>query len=129
MAEHPPASGPLVLELPVTKVRRGHQLRLVIPGPSKAPSVRRDEKLVMLIAETHAARTLLSSNPGRSIAAIAASAGKCRTRQPASLTARDLLNADLPPGWDQQRQLLRSAERRVGKEWVSTCRSRSSPAP
>src|SRR3546814_2395975 len=83
MAEHPPASGPLVLELPVTKVRRGHQLRLVIPGPSKAPSVRRDEKLVMLIAETHAARTLLSSNPGRSIAAIAASAGKCRTRQPA----------------------------------------------
>src|SRR3546814_1461387 len=41
----------------LTKVRRGHQLRLVIPGPSKAPSVRRDEKLVMLIAETHAART------------------------------------------------------------------------
>src|SRR3546814_6334160 len=78
----------------LTKVRRGHQLRLVIPGPSKAPSVRRDEKLVMLIAETHAARTLLSSNPGRSIAAIAASAGKCRTRQPASLPARDLLNAD-----------------------------------
>src|SRR3546814_14751441 len=27
MAEHPPASGPLVLELPVTKVRRGHPLR------------------------------------------------------------------------------------------------------
>src|SRR3546814_16264326 len=60
----------------------------------------------MLIAETHAARTLLSSNPGRSIAAIAASAGKCPTRHPAPLTARDLLNADLPLGWDQQRQLL-----------------------
>src|SRR3546814_5589001 len=60
----------------------------------------------MLIAETHAARTLPSSNPCRSIAAIAASAGKCRTRQPASLTARDLLSADLPLGWDQQRQLL-----------------------
>src|SRR3546814_5205068 len=84
MAEHPPASGPLVLELPVTKVRRGHQLRLVIPGPSKAPSFRRDEKLVMLIAEPHAARTLLSSTPGRSIAAIAASAGKCRSEAPTS---------------------------------------------
>src|SRR3546814_18049522 len=46
MAEHPPASGPLVLELPVPKVRPGPQLRLVIPGPSKAPSVTRAEKLV-----------------------------------------------------------------------------------
>src|SRR3546814_20232284 len=103
MAEHPPASGPLVLELPVTKVRRGHQLRLVIPGPSKAPSVRRDEKLVMLIAETHAARKLLSSNPGRSIAAITASAGTCPTPLPATPPPPHLPNAALPLGWDPQR--------------------------
>src|SRR3546814_16152046 len=31
--------------------------------------------------------------------------------------------------WRTQRRAFRSEERRVGKEWVSTCRSRWSPYP
>ena len=118
------------LNLPATRVRRGHQLRLVIPGPqvlSGNPAAR-DEKLVALIAEAHAARKLLLASPERSIAAIAASHCRCRTRlgklaalaclapdivtaiveghQPATLTARALQQIDLPLAWPDQRGLL-----------------------
>jgi site-specific DNA recombinase len=120
----------LVLTLPATKVRRGHQLRLVIPGPQVlniTPSTR-DEKLVALIAEAHSARKMILASPEQSIAAIAASHGRCRTRlgklaalsclapdivtaivegrQPASLTARTLQDIDLPLAWTDQRALL-----------------------
>ncbi|MDG2003012.1 MAG: recombinase family protein [Novosphingobium sp.] len=120
----------LMLSLPVVKVRRGHQLRLVIPGPESEPSesARRDEKLVALVAEAHAARELLFSQPGISIAALAAAHGKCRTRlaklvalsclapdivtaivegkQPTTMNARTLLASDLPLSWaDQHAQL------------------------
>ena len=121
---------PLILALAATKVRRGHQLRLVIPGPEElsAAPARRDEKLVGLIAEAYAARQLILSRPGEPIAAIAASLGKCRTRlariaslaclapdivtaivqgrQPASLTTRTLQDIDLPLAWSDQRALL-----------------------
>jgi len=120
----------LMLMLPATKVRRGHQLRLIIPGPQAldiAPTTR-DEKLVSLIADAYQARKLILANPGQSIASIAATHNRCRTRlgkltalscmapdivtaivegrQPASLTARTLQNIDLPLGWAEQRALL-----------------------
>ena len=125
-----PASEPLVLTLPASKVRRGHQLRLIIPGPQSLniTSATRDEKLVALVAEAHAARKLLLASPEQSIASIAASHNRCRTRlgklaalgclapdmvcsivegrQPASLTARTLQDIDLPLAWPDQRVLL-----------------------
>ena len=121
---------PIVLTVPATKVRRGHQLRLVIPGPEEpsANPARRDGKLVALMAEAHAARQLILSQPDKSIASIAASAGKCRTRlgklaahaclapdivtaivqgrQPALLTSRTILDAQLPLAWPEQRRVL-----------------------
>jgi len=78
----PTSAEALVLTLPATKVRRGHQLRLIIPGPQvlNITPATRDDKLVALIAEAHAARKLLHASPGQSIASIAASHGRCRTR-------------------------------------------------
>jgi site-specific DNA recombinase len=120
----------LELTLPVVKVRRGHQLRLVIPGPSAAPKVpaKRDEKLVALLVEAHAAKQLVLSQPDRSIAAIAYAQGRCRTRlgkmvalsclapdivtaiiegrQPTTLTARSLMSIELPHVWSEQRRVL-----------------------
>ena len=126
----PPTNEALMFTLPATKVRRGHQLRLIIPGPQVlniAPATR-DEKLVSLIAEAHAARRLILASPDLSIASIAASHGKCRTRlgklaalaclapdivtaivegrQPANVTARTLQDIDLPLAWTDQRALL-----------------------
>ena len=121
---------PIILALPATRVRRGHQLRLVIPGPEElsAAPARRDEKLMALVAEAHAARRLILSQPDKSIASIAASIGKCRTRlakltslaclapdivtaivqgrQPATLTSRSMLEAELPLAWADQRGVL-----------------------
>ena len=81
-----------------------------------------------LIAEAHQARQLVLASPDQSIAAIAASHGRCRTRlgklaalsclapdivtaivegrQPPSLTARTLQDIDLPLAWADQRALL-----------------------
>jgi DNA invertase Pin-like site-specific DNA recombinase len=121
---------PMVLLVAATKVRHGHQLRLVIPGPQSltiAPTGR-DEKLVALLADAHQARKLILAHPGQSIAATASLHSRCRTRlgklaglaclapdivtaivegrQPATLTARTLQDIALPLVWDQQRALL-----------------------
>jgi site-specific DNA recombinase len=120
----------LILTLPATKVRRGHQLRLVIPGPQtiSIDQATRDDRLVALIAEAYQARQLILASPAPSIAAIAASHGRCRTRlgklaaigclapdiitaivegrQPPTLTARTLQDIDLPHAWADQRALL-----------------------
>ena len=118
------------LTCPATRVRRGHQLRLVIPSqkPINIAQATRDEKLVALVSEAHLARQLVLTNPERSIAAIAADHGRCRTRlgklaalsclapdivtaivegrQPPTLTARTLQDIDLPLAWTDQRALL-----------------------
>ena len=122
-------SEPIVLSLPVAKVRRGHQLRLVIPGPQTiAVPAARDARLVALLAEAHRARQLIISRPGTSIANIAAAHSRCRTRlarlvalsclapdivtaivegrQPQGLSARRLLEIELPLAWADQRALL-----------------------
>ncbi len=125
-----PAERSMVLTLAATRVRRGHQLRLIIPGPhilAIAPATR-DEKLVALLAEAHTARKLILASPEQSVASIAASQGRCRTRlgklaalsclapdivtaivegrQPPTLTARGLQDIELPLGWADQRALL-----------------------
>jgi site-specific DNA recombinase len=123
----------LVLTLAATKVRHGHQLRLIIPGLHilNITPATRDEKLVALVAEAHMARKLLAANPVQSIASIATSHNRCRTRlgkqaalaclapdivtaivegqQPPLrplLTARTLQDIDLPLAWADQRALL-----------------------
>ena len=120
----------MVLTLPATRVRHGHQIRLVIPSsqPISIAAATRDEKLVALMAEAHQARQLILAKPERSIAAIAADQGRCRTRlgklaalsclapdivtaivegrQPSTLTARTLQDIDLPLDWTEQRALL-----------------------
>jgi hypothetical protein len=119
---------PIELSCPTVRVRKGHELRLVIPGPQTEPVRVRDEKLVALLAEAQTARTLLLENPTRALSSIAAEKGKCRTRlgrlvmlsclapdivtaivegrQPASLTPAKLLAAPLPLAWPDQRTLL-----------------------
>lgn len=118
------------LTCPATRVRRGHQLRLIIPSqkPISIVQVTRDEKLVALVAEAHQARQLILADPEKSIAAIAAGHGRCRTRlgklaalaclapdivtaiaegrQPPTLTARALQEMDLPLAWADQRVML-----------------------
>ncbi len=120
----------LVLILPATRVRRGHQVRLLIPPATNMNTTAdvRDERLVALLAEAHRARQLILASPGCSIAAIAARHGRCRTRlrklatmaclapdivtaivegrQPATLTALTLKNIDLPLAWPAQSALL-----------------------
>ena len=120
----------MVLTLPATRVRHGHQIRLVIPSqrPISIAAATRDEKLVALMAEAHQARQLILFNPDRSIAAIASDHGRCRTRlgklaalsclapdivtaivegrQPPTLTARTLQDMNLPIAWADQRAML-----------------------
>jgi site-specific DNA recombinase len=119
----------IVLHCPVQKVRRGHALRLMLPPstPITLPQ-HRDDKLAQLVAEAHAARTLVKDHPDKAIATIAAEHGRCRTRlgklvglsclapdivtaivegrQPATLTAKLLANIDLPLCWREQRAAL-----------------------
>jgi len=121
----------LTISVAAGRVRRGQQMRLVVPGPKKesqpAP-VRRDERLVALMAEALQARELVLAHPERSIASIAAEHGRCRTRlaklvglsclapdlvtailegrQPEALTARRLSGIALPMDWAKQRREL-----------------------
>lgn len=120
----------LVLTMLATRIRRGHQVRLVIPGCTtmNQTSPASNAKLVALMAEAHRARQLILASPDRSIAAIAATHGRCRARlgklatlaclapdittaivegrQPVTLTAITLQNIYLPLAWPAQRALL-----------------------
>ncbi len=118
----------------VKRVRRGHELRLVIPaeGEAEGDAPRpRDERLVALLAEALEARELVLGSPGKSFNRIAAETGRCRVRlsrlyglshlapefvvailegrQPASLTPGKLLAIDLPIAWAEQRRALAAA--------------------
>lgn len=121
---------PALITIPAVRVRRGHQLRLIVPGPADAAtkSEHRDDKLVALIAEAHQARALVLAKRDKPIAAIAREEGRCRTRlgtlvalaclapdivtaivegkQPKHLTVARLMNAPLPLAWDDQRHQL-----------------------
>jgi site-specific DNA recombinase len=116
-----------ILTTPVARKRRGHEIRLVIPGPA-APRVHRDERLVQLLAEAHAARTQVLGIGDASLVHAAAALGCCRTglgqhlrlsflapdiveailagKQPKGLTRKRLAAIDLPSDWHQQRTML-----------------------
>src|SRR5690606_3446334 len=64
------------LSLPVKRMRRGHDIRLVIAAPDAVPP-KRDDRLVALVAEAHAARRAVFEHAG-SLAEIAAKLGRCR---------------------------------------------------
>ncbi len=119
-----------IITIPAVRVRRGHQLRLVVPGPDTGPFkyLRRNEKLVALIAEAQQARQLVLCNAEHSLARIAREHGRCRTRlgklvalsclapdivtaivngkQPEHLTPSRLLNGSLTLVWSEQRREL-----------------------
>ena len=114
----------ITLSAAITKVRRGHELRLIIPGETPSPACPRNEKLVRLLADAMEARTLVLASPGQLLQQIAATHGRCRKRltkliriswlapqivqsildgtQPSTLTAARLLDADLPLAWTEQ---------------------------
>ena len=120
----------LQLIMSAVRVRRGHQLRLIIPGTGQANVLppRRDPKLIALVAEAISARDLVEAHPEQSIASIAEQHGRCRTRlgklvqlacldpeiikviiegrQPATLSAKRLANTRLPLAWADQRTAL-----------------------
>lgn len=116
-----------ILTTPVARKRRGHEIRLIVPGPA-APKVHRDEKLVQLLAEAHAARTQVLGMGDASLVQVAVALGCCRTRlgqhlrlsflapdiveailagqQPKALTRKRLAAIDLPIDWHKQRTML-----------------------
>ena len=118
----------IVLLAPTARVRRGHEVRLVIPSSEPVRRAERDERLVELVADAHAARALLLASPGHSMDQIASAHGRCRTqlgrliklsylapdivamildgRQPPRLNRRALMAVDLPLGWADQRTQL-----------------------
>jgi DNA invertase Pin-like site-specific DNA recombinase len=125
------SSAPISLSVPALRQRRGHQIRLVIEGegqpmtPAPKPQAQRDDKLVALIAEAHAARQLVLDNPDTSLADLANQQGKCRKhmaklvelsclapdivsaimagKQSAALTVQRLKAEELPLTWSEQR--------------------------
>ena len=116
-----------ILTTPAMRTRRGHEIRLVIPAPA-LPKAHRDERLVQLLAEAHAARTQVLAIGDTSLSRAAATLGCCRTRlaqhlrlsflapdivetilagcQPKAVTRKRLASIDLPIDWDQQRTML-----------------------
>lgn len=129
-----PSLPAITLCVPAHRQRRGHQIRLVIAGEGKPiqsvlqPKLVRDDKLIALLAEAHAARRLVLDSPEIPLAELARQQGKCRKhlselvelscmapdiieavlagKQSASLTAAKLRSSPLPLSWGEQRVLL-----------------------
>lgn len=79
-----PSAAPITLSVPALRQRRGHQIRLMIAGEGQqsqtvpTPRPARDDKLIALLAEAHAARQLVLDNPEIPLAELARQQGKCR---------------------------------------------------
>ena len=129
-----PSLPSITLSVAALRQRRGHQIRLMIAGEGEAiqlvptPKPARDDKLITLLAEAHAARRLVLESPERPLAELAKQRGKCRKhlsqlielsclapdiveavlagKQPGSLTAAKLRSSSLPLSWNEQRALL-----------------------
>lgn len=74
--------GTITLSAPVERVRRGHELKLVIPDDASADATvaPRDERLVRLLAEAMEARRIVLGTPDRSLQEIARAQRRCRKR-------------------------------------------------
>jgi DNA invertase Pin-like site-specific DNA recombinase len=124
-----PSSSDLIIEREAIRLRRGKALRLIIPATSAGEGVSlRDDKLVMLLAESRAVMAQIATNPDKSVPTLAAEQGRCRVRmmkvaklvcldpyivtaivegrQPLNLRPGKLLAADLPLAWADQRRVL-----------------------
>ena len=124
-----PSSSDLMIEREAIRLRRGKALRLIIPATSAGEGVSlRDDKLVMLLAESRAIMAQIATNPDKSVPTLAAEQGRCRVRmmkvaklvcldpyivtaivegrQPLNLSPGKLLAADLPLAWAEQRRVL-----------------------
>lgn len=117
----------IAITAPVTRVRRGNELKLVVPGLGTMPSRAPDPQLVGLVAEAFALRETMLAK-GKPVCVIAAEAGKCRKRmmrllplawlspdsveaivqgsQPITLAHQKLLSTVLPIRWQEQRAVL-----------------------
>jgi len=122
--------GTITLTTPIERVRRGHELKLVIASEREAPAstANVDQKLVALISEAIEVRDAMMTRPEMAFSAVATELGRCRKHmakilpiswlapdiieliakgeQPASLTVQRLMNISLPADWRQQRALL-----------------------
>ena len=118
---------PTTLTVAAVRVRRGHDIRLVIKAPMPA-TPKRDDRLVALVADAIVTRERLQAIGDVSIAKAASWLGCCRStltdriklsylapdiveailagRQPRGLTRRRLAAIDLPINWRKQRALL-----------------------
>jgi hypothetical protein len=129
-----PEQASSTLLVPATRLRRGHQIRLVIEGdgpptkPVSSPRPERDDKLVYLLAQAYQARQLVFDNPQTLLGELAKQHGKCRKhltklielsclapdivelivkgQQPRWLTATKLRAMELPMSWAEQRERL-----------------------
>ncbi|MEG3155705.1 recombinase family protein [Sphingomonas sp. RB1R13] len=126
--KRPDTDLPLQLVTGASKVREGKATRLVMTDPA-ANSISRDNRLVALLAEARATRDMVLAAPDRSLREIAAEQGRCRHRiaklirlswlspdlataivegrQPRGLTARRLLDGELPIQWSAQEVLAK----------------------
>jgi DNA invertase Pin-like site-specific DNA recombinase len=123
----PTDDAPLELVTAAAKVREGKATRLVLGDPNAAaPS--RDSRLVALLAEARATRDMVLASPERSLRELGNEQQRCRHRiaklirlswlspeiasaivegrQPRGLTARRLLEGELPLGWQAQEALV-----------------------
>jgi hypothetical protein len=86
--ERSPISAPIILSVAANRLRRGHQIRLVIEGEGASPTPfikpshpaipQRDDRLVALLTEAYEARKLVLAHPDISLADLAKQQGKCR---------------------------------------------------
>jgi hypothetical protein len=87
-----------MLTVEATRARRGHQVRLVIPGaeePKPKPQPpKRDGKAILKLAEAFEARRLVMENPTLSLVAIAKRHGRCH-KHLAKLVERSCVEPDL----------------------------------
>ncbi len=119
-----------MVSAPVARVRKGHDIRLIVPAAAQGltPPAGRDEPLVQLLAEALATREQLTGSGTRSVEQFATEAGACRKRvaqlirisylsptlvklalageQPAAMTRRALLDTELPMAWADQHRLF-----------------------
>ncbi|MFN5643042.1 MAG: recombinase family protein [Sphingomonadales bacterium] len=137
-----PQSAPIILSVAANRLRHGRQIRLVIEGDGPPPTApvkqacpvasspqrQRDTKLITLLADAHAARSLVLAHPQTSLADLAKLQGtsskhltklielSCLApdivtavlagKQPSSLTTTKLRTVALPVSWAEQRTLF-----------------------
>ncbi len=117
---------PVQLAVPIARVRRGQDVRLVITSEARGPDP--DMQLIALMREARTLQLMFRANPELTIATHAQANSQCRKRlarlmrlswlspqiteailagrQPSRLTARRLIASDIPECWRKQADVL-----------------------